>query len=111
MYQVFLLEGNMNFILIENVKEKESIIFENSFENLPFERLPSDTTAFTYYQQDNIDKNGMVTSSEYRIGVPIEFIGGGEYIELESTLDGFPNNTIYCLYIYDEKKYHNLLKE
>ena len=96
----------MNFVLIENVNGKVDIVWENNFEI-----LPSDAISFTYYQQGNRDENGMVNSFEYRIGVPIEFIDGSdEYIELESTLDGFPNNKIYSLYIYDEKRVSQQIK-
>lgn len=95
----------MNFVLVENTQEKINVIWENNFEN-----LPSDTIAFTYYQQDNIDENGMVASFEYRIGTPIKFVLGDIYIELESNLIDSQEDDIYCLYIHDEKKLSQQIK-
>ena len=95
----------MNFFLVENTQEKINVIWENNFEN-----LPSDTIAFTYYQQDNIDENGMVASFEYRIGTPIKFVLGDIYIELESNLIDSQEDDIYCLYIHDEKKLSQQIK-
>lgn len=95
----------MNFVLVENTQEKINVIWENNFEN-----LPSDTIAFTYYQHDNIDENGMVASFEYRIGTPIKFVLGDIYIELESNLIDSQEDDIYCLYIHDEKKLSQQIK-
>lgn len=95
----------MNFVLVENTQEKINVIWENNFEN-----LPSDTIAFTYYQQDNVDENGMVASFEYRIGTPIKFVLGDIYIELESNLIDSQEDDIYCLYIHDEKKLSQQIK-
>ena len=96
----------MNFILIEDVNEKQSIIFENNFEN-----LPNDTIAFTYYQQDNIDENGIVNSLEYRIGVPIKFIIGDMYNKLDyNTINFQRNDRLHCLYIHDPKKLSEPIK-
>jgi len=95
----------MNFILIENVNGKQEIIFENNFEN-----LPSDAIAFTYYQQNNIDENGIVTSFEYRIGVPIKFIIGDMYAVLGENEIDTQRDEIHCLYIHDEKKLSKPIK-
>ena len=95
----------MNFVLVENTQEKINVIWENNFEN-----LPSDTIAFTYYQQDNIDDNGMVASFVYRIGTPNKFVLGDIYIELESNLIDSQEDDIYCLYIHDEKKLSQQIK-
>ena len=48
----------MNFVLFENENGKETFMWEKELEN-----LPNDTITFTHYQQDNVDKNGMIQSS------------------------------------------------
>ena len=61
----------MNFVLFENENGKENFVWESELE-----KLPNDTIAFTYYQQDNVDENGILQNHEYRIGVPVKFIIG-----------------------------------
>lgn len=89
----------MNFILFENESGKEAFVWENELEN-----LPANTTAFTYYHQDIADENRLIHSNEYIIGVPVKFIIGDMYIQLEpSTLDN-QKGDIYCLYVEDGKR-------
>lgn len=95
----------MNFILIENVEGKENIMWENN----PGD-LPGDSIAFTYYQQDKTDENGMVSSCEYRIGKPIKFVLGDMYIELENDVLDSQDDGVYCLYIHDERKLSQPIK-
>lgn len=89
----------MNFVLFENENGQETFVWENELEN-----LPNGSTAFTYYQQENIDENGVVQSCEYRIGVPVKFVIGDMYIQLDSNISDNQNDDIYCLCIKEGKR-------
>ena len=89
----------MNFVLVENNEGKEAFVWDNNIEN-----LPTDIMAFTYYQQDIINENGLIQSSEYRIGAPVKFIIGDMYIHLEPTTLNSQKDDIYCLYIENGKR-------
>lgn len=95
----------MNFVLFENKDGKESFVFENDLKNLPI-----DTIAFTYYQQDSLDENGLVIFHEYRIGIPIKFVTSDMYVEVEYSALDTQRDDIYCLYIHDEKKLSKPIK-
>ena len=83
----------MNFVLFENENGKENFVWESELE-----KLPNDTIAFTHYQQDNVDENRILQNHEYRIGVPVKFIIGDMYIQLESNISDNQKDDVYCLY-------------
>ena len=83
----------MNFVLFENENGKENFVWESELES-----LPNGTKAFTHYQQDNVDENGIVQNHEYRIGIPVKFIIGDMYIQLESNTSDNQKDDVYCLY-------------
>jgi len=97
----------MDFILWENVEGKEFIMWINDVE-----KLPSSAIAFTYYQQDNGDENGIKIhhSNQYRIGVPIKFILGDLYEELEYDAIDTQMDDLHSLYIHDKKKLSEPIK-
>ena len=92
----------MNFVLFENENGKETFVWENELES-----LPNGTIAFTYYQQNNTDENGFVCSHEYRIGIPVKFVIGDMYIQLNlDKVDDSRNDDTYCLYAeYGKRKF------
>ena len=92
----------MNFVLFENENGKENFVWESELE-----KLPNDTIAFTHYQQDNVDENGIVQNHEYRIGVPVKFIIGDMYIQLDSNISDNQKDDIYCLYAENGKRKFN----
>lgn len=89
----------MNFVLFENDKGKATFVWESELDN-----LPDSSVAFTHYQQDNVDENGFVPFHEYRIGVPIRFILGDMFIQLDSNTSDIYQDNVYCLYIEDGKR-------
>ena len=89
----------MNFVLFENENGKETFAWESELES-----LPNGTIAFTHYQQDNVDENGIVQIHEYRIGIPVKFIIGDMYIQLESNTSDNQKDDIYCLYDENGKR-------
>ena len=89
----------MNFVLFENENGKETFVWESELEI-----LPNGTIAFTHYQQDNVDENGIVQNHEYRIGVPVKFIIGDMYIQLDSNISDNQKDDIYCLYAENGKR-------
>lgn len=92
----------MNFVLFENENGKETFVWENELES-----LPNGTIAFTYYQQNNTDENGFVCFHEYRIGIPVKFVIGDMYIQLNlDKVADSRNDDIYCLYAeYGKRKF------
>jgi len=96
----------MNFVLFENDEGKECFVWENELEN-----MPANTIAFTYFQQDNLDENGMIQSHEYRIGIPVKFIIGDMYIELERDIANSQKDDIYCLYSQNGKRKFNPINQ
>ena len=89
----------MNFVLFENENGKENFVWESKLES-----LPNGTIAFTHYQQDNVDENGIVQNHEYRIGIPVKFIIGDMYIQLESNTSDNQKADVYCLYAENGKR-------
>ena len=92
----------MNFILFENKNGNISFAWENELNS-----LPPDTISFTYYQQNNTE----IQSYEYRIGIPVKFMIGDMYIELDQNEVNNPKDDIYCLYLDGDKKSFQPMKK
>lgn len=82
-------------MLFEHQDGKQSTSFES-------EILPQDAVAFTYFQQNSRDENGKCKTYQYRIGVPIKFIIGDMYIQLDTSISD--KDDIYCLSIENGKR-------
>lgn len=90
----------MNFVLIEHSNGKNTVCFDSDLQ-----MFPKDAIAFTHYFQDEVDENGKAKFVNYRIGIPIKFVIGDMYIQLENiTQNSEHNDNIYCLYYQNGKQ-------
>lgn len=84
----------MNYVVLEYLNGRNEIVLESDFEST----LKEDVIAFKYIEQDNRDTFSVEKISQYRIGVPIKFVIGNMFYDLELNDNHIGDEKNYCFY-------------